>query len=585
MKNPSTRLIRCIMLPLTCLIVLGIGAPALAAPARVAILPFDINADKDMTFLKEGILDMLGSRLAWQDKVEVINENETKAALASVEGFEGQSRALLVGGKLQADYVLFGSLTVFGESVSIDAKMVDVSGQQAPLPFFAQTRGMGEVIPQINQFATNINTTVFGRGVAQRPSAAPVPQAGAAAAQQAQPQQAHDPRMHPEKLLQSGIQSENQVPVAGQPYQTPNPAFVAASGARSDAGTFWRSRNIKSLVTGIDIGDVDNDGRQEIVIAQTKLITINRLENGRLKKVGEVGKTRNASYIGVDVGDVNGNGTDEFYVSGLGGGSTNIVNSFVVEYNGNTYETLYGPANWYYRVAKTIDRGTILLGQRHRSGAESIFAGPIREMSWLEGRVVAGPQILKGGVANLMGVTYDDVTQSGQSLVAAYSDWDRLRIFSKSGKMIWEDGDRTGGNLLSFSLPKLEAGEPNRQFFPLRVRTVDVDRDGKPEVLLARHNDLAKSMLKNFRQFKSGNVQLLAWDGLGLVPKWNTQAFDGRISDFVVGDFDDDGQDELVIAVVIKEGRIALTDAISKHTSLRRHTGIREPPTQRPGSC
>lgn len=568
MKNPSNKAIDHIILFLFTLLLVCITTPAFAAPTRVAILPFNINAEKDMTFLQEGILDMLGSRLAWQDKVDVIDENETKAALASVEGFEGESRALLVGGKLQADYVLFGSLTVFGESVSIDARMVDVSGQQEPLPFFAQTSGMGEVIPQINQFATNINATVFGRGVAQRPVAPAAPQASAAPATGVQQpaQQAYDPRMHPEKLLQSGIQSETPAPVAGQPYQTPNPAFVAASTAKSDAraSTSWRSPNIKSLVTGIDIGDVDNDGHQEVVIAQNKLITINRLENGRMVKLGEVGETRNDLYIGVDVGDVNGNGTDEIYVSSLGGGKTNIVNSFVIEYNGSAYDVIYGPDNWFYRVAKTVDRGTILMGQRHRSGVESIFAEPIREMNWEGRRIVSGKQILQGGVTNLMGLAYNDITHSGMSTVVAYSDWDRLRIYSGSGNMTWEDSDRTGGNLLSFSLPKLEAGEPNRQFFPLRIRTTDVDRDGKPEVLVARHDELANSMLKSFRKFKNGSMQLLSWDGMGLTPKWSTQDFDGRISDFVVGDFDNDGQDELVIAVVVKEGRIAFTGAISK---------------------
>lgn len=111
------------------------ASSALAAPAKVAILPFDVHDKTDMAFLQEGILDMLGSRLAWQDNVEIINKSRTRAALASVEGFDGDSRALLLGGKLQADYVLFGSLTEFGESVSIDAKMVDVSGQQAPCLF------------------------------------------------------------------------------------------------------------------------------------------------------------------------------------------------------------------------------------------------------------------------------------------------------------------------------------------------------------------------------------------------------------------------------------------------------------------
>ncbi len=197
------------------LLLLFTGAAAWAAPVRVAILPFEMNAEKDLTFLQEGVLDMLASRLAQRDKVEIVNKHETKAALESVAGFDGESLALLVGGKVQADYVLYGSLTVLGESVSIDAKMVDVSGQQPPLPFFAQTGSMGEVIPQINQFATNINTTVFNRGLAQPPVAAapappvaPAPQAAPLAAPPDQEAPAdYDPRMHPEKMLDAGMPS------------------------------------------------------------------------------------------------------------------------------------------------------------------------------------------------------------------------------------------------------------------------------------------------------------------------------------------------------------------------------------------
>uniref|UniRef100_UPI0035633D65 FG-GAP-like repeat-containing protein n=1 Tax=Desulfosarcina sp. TaxID=2027861 RepID=UPI0035633D65 len=375
MKNPSYRLIRNTLLTISSLLLLFTASPIFAAPARVAILPFDVNAEKDMTFLQEGILDMLGSRLAWRDKVEVISKSETKAALASVDGFGGESRALLVGGKLQADYVLFGSLTVFGESVSIDAKMADVSGEQPPLPFFAQTRGMGEVIPQINQFATNINATVFGREVAQRPAAAPAAQAGAPAATAAQPAPpAYDPRMHPEKLLQSGVGSETQVPVAGQPYETPNPAFVAAAGASADTSrrTFWKSRSFKTLINGVDIADVDNDGRQEIVMATEKLVSIYRMENGRMVKVAETAETRTSSYIGVDVADINGNGTPEIYVSSLGPNRTS-VDSFVLEFNGSDFLKIHAEDNWLYRVAKTVDRGTVLMGQRVRLAEESVF--------------------------------------------------------------------------------------------------------------------------------------------------------------------------------------------------------------------
>ncbi|MGA6926061.1 MAG: VCBS repeat-containing protein [Desulfosarcina sp.] len=555
------------ILALFCLLPLFSAVPVFAAPARVAILPFDINAEKDLTFLQEGILDMLGSRLAWQDNVEIINKKETKAALASIEGFEGESRALLVGGKLQADYVLFGSLTVFGESVSIDAKMADVSGQQAPLPFFVQTRSMGEVIPQINQFATDINATVFNRSVAQRPTTAPAPQAGVASAPQAQPQpaqEAYDPRMHPEKLLQSGIPSETQAPVAGPTYQAPNPAFVANAHVRSDASerTYWKSRNFKTLINGIEIADVDNDGRQEIILATERVLSIYRVENGRMIKVSDTAEAGNSSYVGVDVADINGNGTPEIYVSSLGPNRSS-VNSFVLEFDGSQFKTIRENDNWFYRVARPVDRGALLMGQRMRTAEESVFNNPIYELQWQSDRLEPGNQLLKGRVANLMGVAYGDVTHTGQSEIIAYSREDRLRLYNPGGEDVWEESERSGGNMIFFKPPRSDPGVENKQFLPLRIRLTDIDRDGKTEVLVARHDELTRNLAKDFRSFSNGRLESRVWDGLTLVTQWKTQEFSGRASDFVVGDYDNDGADELVVAVVVKEGAVIFTDAVS----------------------
>ena len=553
------------------------GTAAWAAPVRVAILPFEMNAEKDLTFLQAGVQDMLASRLAQRDQVEIVNKHDTKAALESVEGFDGESLALLVGGKLQADYVLFGSLTVLGESVSIDAKMVDVSGQQPPLPFFAQTGSMGEVIPQINQFASNINATVFGRGAAQRQAsapaatdaAAPAPQAQAAPKVQTPPQvqappQVPDPRMHPEKLLQSGAQPKAPVPTDGQPNPTPNPAFVAESTPYTGQGngTHWKSRSFKVLITGLALADVDNDGQIELVVATDQAISIYRMQNGMLVKQNDATKSRQDTFISVDAADVNGNGTPEIYVTSLGSGRT-TVNSFVLEYSAGAYPTISGSSNWYYRVADTPDAGTVLLGQRQVFHAESIFDEPIHEMSWQGDRLLPGRQLLPGGKANLMGLTYDDITHTGNSVIAAYSDWDRVRLYGAGGEKIWEDGNRTGGDKLYLRLPKSGPQLPEKQYFPLRIQTTDIDRDGKVEVLIAQHKELAKNMTKDFRYFKEGSIASLLWNGLGLVPQWETQSLSGRISDFAVGDIDNDGTDELVIALVSKEGQIIFTDSIS----------------------
>ncbi len=132
-------------------------------PKKIAVLPFQINAAQDLGYLREGILDMLASRLAWEGKVQVIEKNLVKEAMAGRQGPLNEAAARQVGKALGADYVLFGSLTVFGDSVSMDAQMVDLTGDKAPVTVFAQTKGMNEVIPRINDFAQDINSKIFGR--------------------------------------------------------------------------------------------------------------------------------------------------------------------------------------------------------------------------------------------------------------------------------------------------------------------------------------------------------------------------------------------------------------------------------------
>jgi TolB-like protein len=516
----------------TILLQVFIAPPTEASALRIAILPFDVHAEKDMTFLQEGILDMLSSRLAWQDKVDVIDKDELKTALTSVEASDGERRALWVGRNLQTNYVLFGSLTVVGKNVSIDAKIMTVDGRGVALPLFAQSSDIASVIPQINQFATTINETVFGRSVDKQAIKSPASQTDA---------------------------------FQVVPNNTPNPEFIATAPIRSTdtrSRTFWKSRKMKTLITGLDIADLDGDGRREVIVLSEKLISIYQVLNQRLVKSAEVAPTRTGTYISVDAADINGNGIPEIYVSCLAGNRTRVA-SFVVEYANNEYKTISDANNWYYRVVHINDRGTILLGQRQRMGEKSIYKGAIHEMTWQNGRLVPGRQLLSGRKTNLIGLTCGDIASSGQNSIIAYSDWDRIRVYNNSSEVIWEDGNRTGGNTEYFNLPKIEPGQPNRQFFPLRIRTVHIDRDGRPEILIARHDELANSMLQNFRSFSKARIESMAWDGLGLVPKWKTQTLGGRIGDFVVGDFDNDGADELIVAVISKEGTTALTDAVS----------------------
>jgi hypothetical protein len=59
--------------------------------------------------------------------------------------------------------------------------------------------------------------------------------------------------------------------------------------------------------------------------------------------------------------------------------------------------------------------------------------------------------------------------------------------------------------------------------------------------------------LTRVRVFKQGRFECLAWDNVGLTPKWRTRNFSGYISDYAWADLDNDGASELVFVVVASE--------------------------------
>ena len=102
-------------------------------------------------------------------------------------------------------------------------------------------------------------------------------------------------------------------------------------------------------------------------------------------------------------------------------------------------------------------------------------------------------------------------------------------------------------------------GGEMRKYYPMRLQLLDMDGNGKYEVLAAKNHDVVGNRLSQFRHFTNTHFELLAWDGLGLSSQWQTRKTSGHVRDFAIGDFDNDGQPELVAAMIIKEGQTALT--------------------------
>jgi hypothetical protein len=283
------------------------------------------------------------------------------------------------------------------------------------------------------------------------------------------------------------------------------------------------------------------------------------MENNRFYKVVELPENSTRSIIGVDVADINGNGIPEIFVTSLTA-FKNSVSSFVLEYNNQNYNEIVKDSRYYFRVVDLPTRGSILFGQRQLV-ASGPFSSAIFEMTWHGSDYEPDNQILSSGSANLMGFAFGNVLNDGQDLAVAYDSSDHIRIFNAAGKKEWSSGEPYGGSMLHLVMPVSSPGDPGDfAYLPMRIYIMDIDGDGKNEVIAVKNFEITDRHLARFRHFSHFQIEALSWNGLGLVTAWKTQKSSGRISDFAVGDFDNDGKDELVAAVILKEGSIVGTE-------------------------
>ncbi len=527
----SHRFLLVFMMTAWVLSLLTVGGAWAQTPKTVLVLPFNIYSEKDLSFLQNGIRDMLSSRLSQEGKVQVLGRgavDEATAATAEVD----QRVAADLGQAAGADYVVFGSLTVFGDNISTDARLYRVDDGKPALTFYDTGNDQGDVISHINRFATRVNAEVFDRK--PEPETPPPPR---------EPEVAES-RQHPESLWnKSGRKvTENRDGAVSEPDRGP-------------LGESWRSRHFDVEIRHLAMGDVDGDGNTEIVLGTGKDVSIYRLLDRRFIKVGEVPGDTNDKIISMDVGDINENGLAEIFVTKMNEGSDSL-DSYVLEWkNGRFFPILTG-AQWYFRVLDIPDRGRVLMGQQR--SIRNLFTGGVEEMKWTGSEYgPSTPQALPPWT-HIFGFNYADFTDRNTNMTVAFNEKDYLRVLGPEGNKEWESTETYGGSAIYLEFP-MEASsrigehkEMDRQYLPLRILTRDITGDGKSEVLVGKNRDAAGRLFSRVRIYKGGHIECLAWDDFGLVTRWKTPEVSGQITDYALGDLNNDGKTELVFSVIQK---------------------------------
>ncbi|MBW2062934.1 MAG: VCBS repeat-containing protein, partial [Deltaproteobacteria bacterium] len=499
------------------IIILLVACTALASPEagltadrplKILVLPFKINAAQDLTYIQEGILDMIGSRLTWEGRIVILERIVARQAFEQVQGRINEQIARELGLKTGANYVLYGSLTVVGQSISLDAKIISQLEKKPGLAIHTQSKNLDGIIPKVNAFVEDINDKIFER------TAQPV--------YTAKKEPPPLSRRHPESLL---TRSKDQ-----GIFRTTT-AFPGGKG-------FWRSPSLPVTVTGLDVGDVDGDNRNEIVYSSLNKVFVARFEEGRFRRLAVFEGYKNDHFITLDVADVNGNGRAEIFVNNR---IHNETQSYVLEYVNGRLVPILKESPWYFRVLN-LPSGPILIGQEGASGR--LFYGMIYRMIW-QGRNYVPQEALNLPRRKVNILNFGLLRFSGQEKesLAVIDESEYLHIMTRTGRALWEGEEQFGGSVVylkpvSGDTDIKRAIDKIYYYIPPRILTADSDDDGHQEIIIARSTRSAISnIVPSLRGVSSGAVYSLTFNQMSLTENWRSPVLGGYPVDYQIKDY------------------------------------------------
>ena len=462
------------------IILLATGSPWAKDKYMVTVLPFSLHSAENIDYLKQGIEDMLSTRISVPNKIEVAGKNIVLEELKKIKSRElTLADVYNLGKKLKSDYVVWGSITKIGKSISIDGKLVDIAANKSDIRIFAQSQSLDEVIPKINDFSQRIVQYILGTTpVATTPIAD-----SSASAPTASP---NAPPSPPGSSRESQIIAGMKTGKRGTLTSAINTEFINAPDPLNRR-EFWMSQKLPTEFKGMAIGDVNNDGLNEVVVIDSHNVYIYQKTANELKLLEKIAGKSYDNYIAVDVADINKNGVKEIIVTSL---NDTTLDSFVLEFKDGKYVKIASDLRWFLRVIDTPS-GPLLLGQEY--GFNKPLDTQIYEIVWRDGKYVPDQKMKIPFGLSIYGLTIDNVGSGGGEKIIALDELDYLCIFEKTNKnlsriftfgfsndeLIWRsDGEYGGSNNYFENIdkthPENNTNETDKSAFAnLRILTFD----------------------------------------------------------------------------------------------------------------
>ena len=127
----------------------------------VAVLPFRVHALKPLGYLQQGLQKMLTDRIGKRGYRVIPTERVNRHRLAFLPQYEARD-LLRIGKDLGCDWIATGSLTQIGKRISLDLKMVDVTGRKPPFFIFMVAEDLDSLPETTERIALSMDYQISG---------------------------------------------------------------------------------------------------------------------------------------------------------------------------------------------------------------------------------------------------------------------------------------------------------------------------------------------------------------------------------------------------------------------------------------
>ena len=482
------------------------SSSAFALEQKIALFPFTINSEKNMSFLEKGIFEMLSTKLK-AEKHTIVQIDE--------KNISDKDDILKIAKEKNADYAISGSLMIFGNTLNLSAFLYDIKSGNSIVVFNKSDNNKDNLFEHIDSFAGEVLAKM-------------------------------DVQVSPKPLVQTKTEPLETKTVAPQKKASESSNVLATSVFKSDA--------VEGVVDSLTTGDVNGDGIRDIVFINGYDIVVAKYMNGQFEIQKRIEGKHYLKSISVSVFDTNKNGIDEIFITSVHR-TSKFVQSYVIEWNGTDYVETIQKSKWFFETQVLPGSPDVILAGQQQHFAEGIFSRGIYRLAYnkSENNFISADKINLPDHADIYSVTTGDAMNKGVQNIVSLNTSGYITVYDDHNNELWQSSDVYGGSLKYLEPRKSDT--QRRLYFSPRVIVSDIDNDSLTEVVTINNHNSSPRVFVNLKNFTKGYITCLVWDKLNLDTKWETQTVSGYVSDFNISDIDSDGNNDLIYSVVEKVGK------------------------------